>query len=159
MPSFSPTRSRRNGSARCAVGGGVEILPREFEPVRQFGQTILADPGMGGIGSDHPQSTDGAGLDPVRIWSYARRRGGSAPGDAGEARHLRTVGGIREVASGQQRGGVGVGQEPIALHCPVMLFAPVPGRPMFPVMSARLMIALRGAGGLVAWLTPWSTRS
>ena len=32
-------------------------------------------------------------------------------------------------------------REPIALHWPVIELAPVPGRPMLPVMSARLMIA------------------
>ena len=32
-------------------------------------------------------------------------------------------------------------REPIALHWPVIEFAPVPGRPMLPVISARLMIA------------------
>ena len=29
----------------------------------------------------------------------------------------------------------------MALHWPVMLFAPVPGLPMFPVIKAKLMIA------------------
>jgi|GEM_PF-4823564 len=32
-------------------------------------------------------------------------------------------------------------REPIALHWPVIEFGPVPGRPMLPVMSARLMMA------------------
>ena len=32
-------------------------------------------------------------------------------------------------------------REPIALHWPVIELAPVPGRPMLPVISARLMIA------------------
>ena len=32
-------------------------------------------------------------------------------------------------------------REPIALHWPVIELAPVPGRPILPVMSARLMIA------------------
>ncbi len=32
-------------------------------------------------------------------------------------------------------------RDPIALHWPVIEFAPVPGRPMLPVMSARLMMA------------------
>jgi len=32
-------------------------------------------------------------------------------------------------------------RDPIALHWPVIELAPVPGRPMFPVISARLMMA------------------
>ena len=32
-------------------------------------------------------------------------------------------------------------REPIALHWPVMLFAPVPGLLMLPVINARLMMA------------------
>ena len=39
-------------------------------------------------------------------------------------------------------------REPIALHWPVIELAPVPGRPMLPVKSARLMAAW-------AVLTPW----
>ena len=39
-------------------------------------------------------------------------------------------------------------REPIALHWPVIELAPVPGRPMLPVSSARLMIAC-------AVRTPW----
>ena len=39
-------------------------------------------------------------------------------------------------------------REPIALHWPVMEFAPVPGRPTLPVISARLMM-------LCAVRTPW----
>ncbi len=32
-------------------------------------------------------------------------------------------------------------RDPMALHCPVIEFAPVPGRPMLPVISARLIRA------------------
>ena len=32
-------------------------------------------------------------------------------------------------------------RDPIALHCPVIEFAPVPGRPMLPVKSAIATIA------------------
>ena len=39
-------------------------------------------------------------------------------------------------------------REPIALHWPVMEFAPVPGRPMLPVIRATLMMAW-------AVRTPW----
>ena len=39
-------------------------------------------------------------------------------------------------------------REPIALHWPVMELAPVPGRPMLPVINARLMM-------LCAVRTPW----
>ncbi len=41
-------------------------------------------------------------------------------------------------------------REPIALHWPVIEFAPVPGRPMLPVISARLMIACAVRVALVA---------
>ncbi len=45
-------------------------------------------------------------------------------------------------------------REPIALHCPVIELAPVPGLPMLPVISARLMRlwAVRTPSWL--WLTP-----
>ena len=45
-------------------------------------------------------------------------------------------------------------REPIALHCPVIEFAPVPGRPMFPVISARLMIACAVRVASWPWFTP-----
>ena len=41
-------------------------------------------------------------------------------------------------------------REPIALHWPVIEFAPVPGRPMLPVISARLMIACAVRTALMA---------
>src|ERR1700726_3485973 len=40
--------------------------------------------------------------------------------------------------------------EPIALHWPVIELAPVPSRPILPVISARLNDRLRHASGLVA---------
>ncbi len=45
-------------------------------------------------------------------------------------------------------------REPIALHWPVMEFAPVPGRPMLPVISARLMSACATRTPSWLWLTP-----
>src|SRR4030095_1402154 len=42
-------------------------------------------------------------------------------------------------------------REPIALHCPVTEFAPVPGRPMLPVISARLIIACAARVVLLSW--------
>ena len=45
-------------------------------------------------------------------------------------------------------------REPIALHWPVMELAPVPGRPMLPVISARLMIACAVRIASWPWLTP-----
>ena len=45
-------------------------------------------------------------------------------------------------------------REPIALHWPVIEFAPVPGRPMLPVISARLMIAWAVRTPSWLWLTP-----
>ena len=45
-------------------------------------------------------------------------------------------------------------REPIALHWPVIELAPVPGRPMLPVMSARLMIACAVFTPWWLWLTP-----
>ena len=41
-------------------------------------------------------------------------------------------------------------REPIALHWPVIELAPVPGRPMLPVISARLMIACAVRDAFVA---------
>ena len=45
-------------------------------------------------------------------------------------------------------------REPIALHWPVIEFAPVPGRPMLPVIRARLMIAWAVRTAWWLWLTP-----
>ncbi len=45
-------------------------------------------------------------------------------------------------------------REPIALHWPVIELAPVPGRPMLPVISARLMIACAVRTPWWLWLTP-----
>ena len=45
-------------------------------------------------------------------------------------------------------------REPIALHWPVIELAPVPGRPMLPVMSARLMAAWAVLTPWWLWLTP-----
>ena len=45
-------------------------------------------------------------------------------------------------------------REPIALHWPVIEFAPVPGRPMLPVISARLMIACAVRTPSWPWFTP-----
>ena len=45
-------------------------------------------------------------------------------------------------------------REPIALHWPVIELAPVPGRPILPVMSARLMIACAVFTPWWLWLTP-----
>ena len=45
-------------------------------------------------------------------------------------------------------------REPIALHWPVIEFAPVPGRPMLPVISARLMIACAVRVASWPWFTP-----
>ena len=42
----------------------------------------------------------------------------------------------------------------MALHCPVMELAPVPGRPMFPVINARLMMACAVRVASWLWLTP-----
>ena len=43
---------------------------------------------------------------------------------------------------------------PIALHCPVIENGAAPARPMLPVMSARLLIALTVSVPLVLWFTP-----
>ena len=40
------------------------------------------------------------------------------------------------------------------MHWPVMEFAPVPGRPMFPVINARLMIACAVRVASWLWFTP-----
>ena len=45
-------------------------------------------------------------------------------------------------------------REPIALHWPVMLFAPVPGLPMWPPSSARLMTACAVRVDSWPWFTP-----
>ena len=45
-------------------------------------------------------------------------------------------------------------REPIALHWPVIEFAPVPGRPMLPVISARLMSACARRTPSWLWFTP-----
>ncbi len=45
-------------------------------------------------------------------------------------------------------------REPIALHWPVIEFGPVPGRPMLPVIRARLMIACAVRTPWWLWLTP-----
>ena len=45
-------------------------------------------------------------------------------------------------------------REPIALHWPVIELAPVPGRPMLPVISARLMMACAVRTPSWLWLTP-----
>ena len=45
-------------------------------------------------------------------------------------------------------------REPIALHCPVMENGAAPGRPICPVSSARLQIALTVAVPMVLWFTP-----
>ena len=42
----------------------------------------------------------------------------------------------------------------MALHWPVMELAPVPGRPMLPVISARLMIACAVRTPSWPWFTP-----
>ena len=43
---------------------------------------------------------------------------------------------------------------PIALHWPVMENGAAPARPMLPVMSARLLIALTVSVPFELWLTP-----
>ena len=43
---------------------------------------------------------------------------------------------------------------PIALHWPVIENGAAPARPMLPVMSARLLIALTVSVPLVLWFTP-----
>ena len=43
---------------------------------------------------------------------------------------------------------------PIALHCPVMENGAAPARPMCPVSSARLQMALTVSVPLVLWFTP-----
>ena len=43
---------------------------------------------------------------------------------------------------------------PIALHCPVMENGEAPARPIFPVISARLLIAFTVSAPCVLWLTP-----
>ena len=45
-------------------------------------------------------------------------------------------------------------RDPIALHWPVIEFAPVPGRPMFPVISAIATIACASRTPSWLWLTP-----
>ena len=45
-------------------------------------------------------------------------------------------------------------REPIALHWPVIELAPVPGRPMLPVINARLMMACAVRVPSWLWLTP-----
>jgi hypothetical protein len=45
-------------------------------------------------------------------------------------------------------------REPMALHCPVMELAPVPGRPMLPVRRARSMMAWARRVPSWLWLTP-----
>ena len=42
----------------------------------------------------------------------------------------------------------------MALHWPVMELAPVPGRPMWPVSNARLMMACAVRVASWLWLTP-----
>ena len=43
---------------------------------------------------------------------------------------------------------------PIALHCPVIENGDAPGRPIFPVINARLLIALTVSVPFVLWFTP-----
>jgi hypothetical protein len=45
-------------------------------------------------------------------------------------------------------------RDPMALHCPVIELAPVPGRPMFPVISERAMIAWATRVASWLWFTP-----
>ena len=45
-------------------------------------------------------------------------------------------------------------RDPMALHCPVIEFAPVPGRPMLPVSSARSIRAWAVRTPWWDWLTP-----
>ena len=45
-------------------------------------------------------------------------------------------------------------RDPMALHWPVIELAPVPGRPMLPVMRARAMIACAVRTPSWLWLTP-----
>ncbi len=45
-------------------------------------------------------------------------------------------------------------REPMALHCPVIELAPVPGRPMFPPSRARAMIAWASRTPWWLWFTP-----
>lgn len=45
-------------------------------------------------------------------------------------------------------------REPMALHCPVMELAPVPGLPMLPVMRERLMMAWAVRVASCPWLMP-----
>ena len=67
---------------------------------------------------------------------------------------LRAVHLVVHVVAAEQVGGVANSREPIALHWPVIELAPVPGRPMLPVISARLMIACAVRVASWLWLTP-----
>ena len=43
---------------------------------------------------------------------------------------------------------------PIALHCPVIDIGPVPGRPIWPRMAARVLINVTVSVPCTEWLTP-----
>ena len=160
VPSFSPHagRGQEQVGERGGLGRVVHVLhDQEVEPGRGSRGVALVDPGVGRVGGDDPEAADLALANPVDdlVVGPARPRRGCGPRGcrAAAATSARWAGSVKSrppsrfVVFEKSR-------EPIALHWPVIELAPVPGRPMLPVMSARLMIAWAVLTPWWLWLTP-----
>ncbi len=56
-----------------ALRGGIHVLHhKEIELLQHLANALLLDPGVSGIGGDHPEALMRPSSMPCTIWSYAR---------------------------------------------------------------------------------------
>src|SRR5262245_1670934 len=98
---------------------------------------------MGRVRADNPQAANLPAQHAVQdfVIGPAWLGGNEGFGNLQHARDLAAIFGIGEIVAAQQVVVLLNSREPIALHWPVIELAPVPGRPMLPVIRARLMMA------------------
>ena len=117
----------------------------------------LVDPGVGGVGGDDPQALDlpvSDAFDDLVVGQLRLRRECARRRCRGSRRPSRDAPALAKSWPPSRLVVLLNSREPIALHWPVIEFAPVPGRPMLPVISARLMIACAVRDASWLWLTP-----
>ena len=156
---FRPTQPRAKQVGAPGGFGGRDTCPapRENRVSGRISLKFLIDPGMRGVRRDHPKPLDlsvGDPLDDLIVGQQWLTRDSLLVDieDAGDFRAIARV--IRKSWPPSRLVVLEKSRDPIALHWPVMELAPVPGRPMLPVISARLMMACAVRVASWPWLTP-----
>src|SRR5690606_20357486 len=134
------------------LGGGIHVLhDEEIEFVAERGEAGAVDPGVGGVGGDDPEALDFAGVDGVDdlVVGKGAFRGDVGGGDAEDVGDLGAVRWVGEIASAEERGGVGVEARAHGVALAGDGVGPGAGAAEVAGNEREVDEGLRGAGGFV----------